>query len=102
MKVKPVSLDPTESGVGTNGDACQHVADSWVDIATDAMCLLAERMVGDESYQQAILACDDISELETVQVAFLKATINEYDIEARAAALAMRSLLSRWPVVPVQ
>ena len=79
-KVQPIGLAPFASGIGASGDAGQHIADSWVDIATDAMCFLAGRMAKDESFQQAVLAYDDICDLEAVQAVFLSATSRDYSI----------------------
>lgn len=102
MKARPAEHYPIRSGVGANGDVCQLVADSWIDIATDAMYFLSQRMVDDEGFQQAILACDDIHDLEAIQTAFLRKTIRDYGVEARAAALAMRSHLLGYPIIGVQ
>jgi hypothetical protein len=74
-------------------DTRQHIADGWIEIATEAMWFLSGRMMSDKAFQLAVLACEDITELEAVQAAFLKATIRDYAKDTREAAQIMQSLL---------
>ena len=67
-----------------SADTCLNGANGWIDIATEAMFLLAARMMTDEGFQQAVLACGTTDELEAVHVAFLGATIREFSREVRA------------------
>ena len=74
-------------------DTSQHIADGWVEITTEAMWFLVGRMISDETFQRAVLACENTTELKAVQATFVKATIRDYAKETREASQIMQSLL---------
>jgi hypothetical protein len=93
MKVQSVFPHQSNLHPDQGADTRQHVAEGWVEIATEAMWFLAVRMTSDEKFQQAVLACEDTTELEAVQAAFLKATIRDYAHETREATQMFQALM---------
>lgn len=56
---------------------------AWMDMGTEAIRFLSERLQQDIATQEALLACTNLDEMRKIQTDFFKSTHAQYTSEAR-------------------
>lgn len=58
------------------------VKEKWVEMGTEAMRFVADRLKSDADTQQALLNCKSIEDLQAVQADFFRKTMDQYSTES--------------------